>query len=252
MGNGNLCVSVRRPTLLSGLSGDISRIMRLNLPRHNCIHLRILGQFTVSKDNDDKIQSFMDQTASRIHHDDEEDTHVAIFGSRSRIKGTTHRVRGSLSRSVGVGDVRSIRLSITNDRAPETLPRPPANMRPVSTLIEASSRLFGPIQVTCNAVFEYDESQGYRSKVRFPFRLIIPGDPAGVTHIEQAQFSRRVNDDVEYRISVSGGSPLITHSVGFETTVELDRKSVSQLFNNARSISSQFVMRTGGENDAPN
>ena len=186
-----------------------------------------------------------------IHHHDEEDTHVAIFGSRSRIKGTTHRARGSLSRSVGVDDVRSIRLSITNDRASDTLPRPPADMRPVSTLIEASSRLFGPIRVACNAIFEYVESQGYRSRVRFPIPLIIQNDAAGITHIEQAQFSRRVDDDVEYRISVSEDSSSITHSLAFEITVPLDRKSIIQLLNNARSISSALIIRTGGENDAP-
>ena len=192
----------------------------------------------------------MDQTASHIHHHDEEDSHVATFGSRFRIKGTTHRIRGSLSRSVSAHDVRSISLSITHDRASDTLPRPPADMRPVSTLIEASSRLFGPITVACDAVFEYVESQGYRSRVRFPIPLIIQDDAAGITHIERAQFSRRVDDDVEYRISVSESSSSITHSVAFETTVPLDRKSIIQLLNNARSISSRLIIRIGGENDA--
>ena len=219
--------------------------MRLNLPRHNCIHFGILAEVTVSKENDAAIKSFMDQAATHTHVH-EEHTHVAIFGSRSQIGGTTHRIRGSLQRSVDAEDVRSVRLSITNDRASDTLRRPPTSIKPVSHLIEASSRLFGSIGITCNSIFEYDESTHYRSSVRFPMPLMIRDHPAGITHIEQAQFSRRVNNTCEYRISVSENASSFTHSIDFEPTVLLNRKSIVQLFEKARAISSQLLIHTEG------
>ena len=223
--------------------------MRLNLPRRSCIHFAILGEFTVSsRDADAEIQAFMDQTETRTLDLDGEETRVAIFGSRSKIGGTTYGIRGSLYRSVGEENATSYQLSIVSERASDELPPPPAAMRRVSHLVEASSRLFGPIEMTCYAVFEYDET-AYRSKVSFPFPLIVQSEQLGVTHVEEAQFSRRKNGDVQYRISVSKESPSITHSVDFETTAKLDGKSIAQLLDKARSFSSQLVVPIGDERD---
>jgi len=220
--------------------------MRLNLPRYNCIHFEILGEFTVSKDADVEIQAFMEQTETRDL--DEEGTRVAIYGSKSKIGGVTHGVHGSLYRSADEDDVPSFELRIVDERASDELPRPPATLRPVSYLVDASARLFGPVKAYCFAIFEYNESM-YQSKVRFPLPLIIQGSESGVTHVEEAQFSRRVNGDVEYRVSVSEGSSSITHLVNFETTVQLDRKSMSQLLDKARSFSGQLVVPTGDKSD---
>lgn len=217
--------------------------MRLNLPRHNCIYFGIRGEFTVSKDSDVEIQAFMDETEGHTH--DEDAMRIAFFGSRSRIEGTTHRVKGII-RSNDTEDGHTIRLSITNQRVRDTLPRPPAVIKPVSKLIEAAPHLFGTIEITCNATFEYDRTQNYNSKVRFPIPLVIQGDSVGLTHIEQAQFSRKVNDDVEYSISMSENSGSFKHFVEFKRTVALDWKSLRLLFDKARAISLQFI--TGESN----
>ena len=217
--------------------------MRLNLPRYNCIHFGISGEFTVSKDSDTEIQSFVNQTATHTHELTDERRRVALFGSRSRFGDINHRVLGSISRRQGSDEVHSVRLSITIDRAPDELPRPPSSFRPVSNVIDAASRLFGPIKISCDALFEYDQLH-YLSRASFPSAMIVQDGSAGITHIEGAQFSRRVNGEVEHRISVtpSEDGTSFAHSIDFETTVALDRKSMHRLFNRARSISRQLLI----------
>ena len=225
--------------------------MRLNLPRHNCIHFRIIGEFTASNDVDVDIQAFMDQTQTHTHDIDGEEILVAFFGSRSSIGGAIHRVRGSIERSVGEDDARSFSFLMTIDRALESLPRPPTTVRPVSLMMGALSRVPEPVEVTCNAVFEY-ETSAYQSIIRFPFPLMIQDAFSGVTHVEQAQFSRRLNDEIDYRISVTTGESSITHSVEFGATGQLDNRSLGRLLMRARSISLLLVMPSGEENDARN
>ena len=223
--------------------------MRLNLTRHNCNHLGLRGQFNVSKETDDEVLSFLDQTETHIHRHEEDDSTYAFFGSRSQVAGMTYRVQGSLQRSVDADGVRSIELIVTNNLARDTLRRPPSGIRPVSDLIEASERLFGVFEVTCNATFEYNETQGYRSTMRLPFGLIVPENTVGITHIEAAQFSRRVGDIVEYRIAISDDSDSFTHKIGFEKTIRFGNRSLAELLVIAKRISTQFIELNGGEND---
>ena len=225
--------------------------MRLNLPRHNCVHFRVSGESTVSKGDDDGIELLMNQTETFSQDEDGKRIQFAFFGSRSRVAGINHLVRGRLIKSIGQDDICLISLSISSDRVLDHLSRPPATMRPVSALLDASASLFGRMEVTCNAVFEYDESEGYRSRARFPIPLVFEDKATEVTHIEQAQFSSRVNDKIGYRISVSEASSSVRHSVVFEDTVQLDRKSVSELLRQAGTISSKLIMCTGGEDNAP-
>ena len=223
--------------------------MRLNLTRHNCNHLGLRGQFNVSKEKDDEVLSFLDQTETHIHRHEENDSTFAFFGSRSQVAGTTYRVQGSLRRSVDADGLRSIELIVTNDLARGTLRRPPSGIRPVSDLIEASHRLFGAFEITCNATFEYNEKQGYRSTMRLPFELIVPEDTAGITHIEAAQFSRRVGDVVEYRIAISDDADSFTHQIGFEKNIRFGSSSLAELLVMAKRISNQFIEINGGEID---
>ena len=223
--------------------------MRLNLPRHNCIHFRIIGTLTATNDVDVVLQALMDQTQTHTHEIEDEESRIAFFGSRSRVGGATHQVRGSIERSVGEDGVCSFLITMSSIRASESLQRPPNTMRPVSYMMDALSRLVGSIEITCIALFEYEESS-YDSTVAFPFPLMIQDGLSGVTHIEQAQFSRRLNDEVEYRISVTLGEASITHSVEFETNCGLDNRSISQLLMRAQSISSQLVVRSERVNNA--
>lgn len=225
--------------------------MRLNLPRHKCIQFRIIGEFTASSDVDVDIQAFMDQTQNHTHDIDGEEILVAFFGSRSSIGGAVHRVRGSIERSVGEDDARSFSFLMTMDRALEGLPRPPTSVRPVSLMMSALSRVPEPVEVTCNAVFEY-ETPAHQSTIRFPVPLMFQDASVGVTHVEQAQFSRRLNDEIDYRISVTIGEYSITHSVEFGATGQLNNRAIGQLLMRARSISLLLVTPSGEENDARN
>lgn len=224
--------------------------MRLNLPRYNCVRFRLSGEFSVPTDRDAELQSLMDQTATHTHdpiEGSEEGTRVAFFGSRSRVGGITHQVVGSLERALRE-DVLGFTLSITYARASDSLPSPPREMRPVSRLVEAASRLFGPVSVTCSTVFEYDQRKGFKSKISFPMPLIVQEETDGITHLESARFSRRVNDDIRYRISVSNpkDTDSFSHSIDFESTLELNRKSVRELLDRARLISTRLLVREGG------
>ena len=142
-------------------------------------------------------------------------------------------------------------------------------------MIEAASRLFGSVSVKCDAVFEYDRSYGFNSKVIYPMPLIVQENKDGITHIENGNrkqqgidshstaglstkptlhrrhFLRvgRDSDDVQYRILVvnSEDSDSFVHSVyGFEATTDVGRVGIRKLLDRARSISSQLLIRTGG------
>ena len=225
--------------------------MRLNLPRYNCIRFRLFSEFSVAMDRDAEFQSLMDQTATHTHdpiEGSEEGTRVAFFGSRSRVKGITHKVLGSLERAPrenGLG----FTLSITYARAYDSLPSPPREMRPVSLLVDAASRLFGPVSVTCSTVFRYDQTEGFKSKISFPMPLIVQDETDGITHLESARFSRRDSGDIRYWISVSNSEDTesFSHSIDFESTLVLNPKSVRELLDRARSISTHLIILEGGD-----
>ena len=223
--------------------------MRLDLPRYHCVRFGVFSEFTVSEERDTDIRSFLSQTATHSHdpvEDDEESTLESLFASRSRIGGVTHRLRFSVSRRLR-RDVPNYTLSINNDRASDRLPPPPRDYRPVSVLLEAAPDLFGTVDVRCNAVFEYSESNGFRSKIIYPLPLIVQDDGDGITHIESAEFSRRDAEGIQHRILVvnSEDSDSFIHSVNFETATDLGRIGIRNLFDRARSISSQSLARTG-------
>ena len=222
--------------------------MRLNLPKYHCVQFGIFSEFTVSMEQDADIQSFVSQTATHSHSrfkGDDERTLVALFGSKSRVSGVIHQVQCTLSRQLRE-DEPTYSLSITNHRVSENLPAPPRDYRPVSVVIESASWLFGSVDVNCDAVFEYDQSHGFRSRINYPIPMIVQENEGGITHVEHAQFSRRYNDEIEYRILVvnSEDSDSFVHSVRFQTTTDLDRTGVRRLFDRARSISSQLSIRT--------
>ena len=221
--------------------------MRLDLLRYNCVHFGIQSDFTVPKDNV-AINSLMDQTLGHSIQIDQDPVRVATFGSRSRIGGNTYQILGILRCITKKDDANAIRLSITVDKALDSLPRPPSGMRPISRLVDSATDLFGSVEVSCTCSFKFDEQQEYRSKVNFPMPLIVQDSSIGITHIEQAEFSRRINDDVEYRVTVSQDATSFGHLVEFDRAMQLNRGSIKRLFDDARSISSLLLIRTGGEN----
>lgn len=215
--------------------------MRLNLPNHHCIAFSMVSQFTAPKEKDAEIQAFMDRTMTRQDEDDDGVLVTAAYGSVSRSGGVPHRVSAVLTKkSREDGVAMTLMAEIERDAGIEP---PPRGMRSVNYLIEAASDLFGPIDVACHALFEYDSALGFKSRARLPIPLIIPDDPNGVTHIESAQFSRRDADGIVYTIAV--GEPDdgagIAHSVDFESTVSLGHSQVRELFDSAISISMPLI-----------
>ena len=215
--------------------------MRLNLPRHNCLSFSVFSQFTASAEKDAVIQAFMERTLTRSNEGDDGDVLTAFYGSVSQADGIAHKVSGTLTKR-SYSDNGAVSLELLSERDEESTP-PPREMRSVDDLIEAASDLFGPIEVSCIASFEYERERGFSSKIHFPVPMIVQDHPDGITHIESAQFSRRDADGIRYWIAVlqSDDGEEITHLVNFETTVRLDQDQIRALFNNAVSISTRLV-----------
>ena len=219
--------------------------MRLNLPIYQCVQFGILGEFNVPLEKESDILSLMGRT--HTHGVWDEEPRIAVFGSRTRNRGVLHRVRGRLTMTRNPEDL-SIELMMSSNRV-ENLRPPPRQYRPVSQLVEESSNLFGPIEVNCNAVFDYDQKHGYRSKISFPVPLMMPEDAEGITHIESAQFSRRYNDELDYTIIVLNpeDSDSLMHSVTFKSILVLSRDSIKDLVDRARSISTRLLVQEGAD-----
>ena len=221
--------------------------MRLNLPNYHCVQFRLTSEFSISKDRDAEIEAFMDLTHTHDPEPGEErGTRVALFGSRTRTKGITHQVQGRLTKT-SVPTELDITLSVSSIRVSDQLGPPPKSYRPVTLLVESAAEFFGPVEISCSAVFNYDSELGYRSKISLPMPLMLQGGQIGVTHLESIQFSRRDNDEVDYRVIVANRdeAELFVHSVDFESTVELSRNSVRGLIDKARKISNQLLFRIG-------
>ena len=220
--------------------------MRLNLPRYNCVHFSLSSEFTVSPDRDADIQTLMNQTHTHGPVGNGERTQVAFFGSRSKVSGVTHMVVARLAK-MPQDNALNYSLTITSDRASDTLSSPPKEIRPVSRLIQSASRLLGTINVSFDTTFEYDHAKGFRSKISFPIPLMVQEEAAGITHIESAEFSRRDNDDIEYKVLVSTpeGSDSFLHFVDFRSAIELNPNSIRGLLDRARAVSTRLVVQEG-------
>ena len=176
-----------------------------------------IQRFTTSKENDADIQALMNQTLTDpLTKGNEEGSYVSFFGSRTKIRGVAHRVKGRLIRNPSPTDL-SLDLAVQISRSSESLSPPPRSFRPVSLLVDSASRLFGQIPVSCHAIFQYDQKQGYSSRVSLPMPLMILEKPDGITHIEGAAFSRRDSDSIRYQITVDTleDSGLFVHTVEF-------------------------------------
>ena len=213
--------------------------MNLTLSRYSCTHFCLTFECPMSEKIESGLRYFMGITHHHLF--DDGSPRVAMFGSKFTSNGVVDQATGSLS--VTHQEVApTSRLWIVYDRADAALPRPPRDYKPVSVLIDELAELYGTIRVDCHASFEYGLSLGYKSGITLPIPLFVP-DRQGATHIESAEFSRRVGDDVEYRITIrrSEDGEAIVHSTYFDAEVELNRKSIRGLREKARSISTRFL-----------
>ena len=218
--------------------------MRLNLPRHNCISFNVSSQISVSKEKEAEILAFMERTLTRTDEDDGGLITAALYGSASRAGGIPHRLTGVLTVQ-SYEDGGEVSLMAMSERG-ERMAAPPREMQSVNDLMDAVPDLFGPIEVSCSALFEYEREKGYSSKIPFPIPLIMPDAPNGITHIESAQFSRRDANGLVYLIAVgeSDDGDGIAHSLDFETVASLDQNRIRELFSDAASISSRLVAKS--------
>ena len=221
--------------------------MRFNLSRYHCAFLELSSESKLPLDKDAEIQAFMNLTHTHdVDGGDKGDPRTAFFGSKTKSSGISHLLQGRLTRVPNASEI-GIRVSISIGTHAKELPAPPRSYKPVSLLVGATTKLFGPIEVKCHAIFEYDQKEGYRSKISFPMPLMVQEEASGITHIDGAQFSRRDKDNTDYQIVVASreDSDLFIHSVIFDSTIELNRTSIRNLMSRARLISNQLLIRPG-------
>ena len=224
--------------------------MRLNLASCNCDQFEMFGGFYTPTNEDADIVYLMNRTKcdSLYDVDDENNTEVAMFGTKSKIGSVVHQFVGTLVRSHEESG-SYYTLSINCNIASDDLPPPPREVKPVAELVDAAAKLFGPVNLRCTATFRYLQKQGYKSKIPFPIPLMIQEDLDKVTHIENAQFSRRNSTgEIEYEIMVSNSEDdgILVHTVEFEeTTIELSRQAIRRLLDRAQEISVQLVADSG-------
>lgn len=226
--------------------------MRLNLPNYDCVEFEIRGDFAVPADTESELRSVVEQTS---HHEHDlvssgvADGTVGIFGSKFVIDGISHRALGNLL--VGQKDGEPWANVWLVNSTEGSLSRPPRNIKSVSLLLSAMAKTSKPMSARCSAIFEYDPSEGWTSKIAFPIPLILPGDLSGVTHIETAEFSRRDNDGVRFRVAVSQDDQrnMLIHTVHFDADVDWSIGSFRKSLNYARTISRQLIVQEGDARD---
>ena len=225
-------------------------VMNLNLPKFNCAYLRLTGQCTVPEERDEQLRSLM--SASHSHANADDTPRVALFGSKFTTAGIADKAEGTLYR-IKQGNSITCRLDITYERSDSGLSRPPPDYKPMTVLVDTASKPLGSIDLSCHAIFRYESSEGYVSKVPLPIPLVFPDSDGGATHIEGVEFSLRNDEGVRFRnlVSLSDGQDVITHIIHFETTLKLNRKSLRYIRDRSRSISTRFLeVREEGQSGA--
>ncbi len=168
---------------------------------------------------------------------------VALFGSKFTSGGVAEKAGGTLLRR-NLGSVITYTIDISYEQTDSSLPRPPRDYKPLSTLIDGASERLGSFDLSCHAIFEYERSKGYQSKVPLPLPLVFPDPDGGATHIEGVEFSVRDDEGIQFRnlVTLAEDRNTITHIIHFETSSELSRKSLRYLRDRSRSISTRFLV----------
>ena len=223
--------------------------MKLNLPKYQCVRFELRAECPVPDGEEQALQSLVAQTSHHEHDPTEPgrtDSVVGIFGSKFLVGGAHIRSLANLGLDRR-DDLPWARVWLLNSVEDETLTRPPRSIKPVSLLMQAATTKFAPTAAECSAVFEYNQLEGWTSKLQLPSPVIAQVDPYGITHIEMAEFSNRDDDGVNYRIEVRQDEErgVISHTVRFEQPLDWSRRSLQRLFNHGRTISGRLMMQQG-------
>ena len=223
--------------------------MKLNLPRNQCLRFEIRVGFDITEHEEELFLSIINQT----EHHDHRATEYGLSNSTVGIFGSRFVVEGSILRSVAnLGlerreDQPWASVWLLNDLPDEPLPRPPRNIRPVSLLMQTAGSSFKPASAECTAVFQYNQLEGWVSKLVLPAPMIAQVEPHGITHIEMAEFSNRTDEGVNYRIFVRNDeeSRAVRHTVQYEQSLDWSRRSLRRLLDYGREISGRLIAREG-------
>ena len=134
----------------------------------------------------------------------------------------------------------------------EPLEHPEAGTRSVRYLVEGATGMLETFSASCTAVFHYHKSDGFRSKSSLPIALPVQEHGDGVTHIEEATFTRREGNERRYSVQVTETDDAFSHVVEFDKTIRLNRRSLTGVLIQASSYSTQLVEVTQDDDNAEN
>ena len=213
--------------------------MRLDLVRHNCVEFFTSSQFTVPAEDDFAIQSLMMETGHRV--DDSDGSTDSFYGSKFKIRGSTHGSRVTLSRRLG-GGVAEYLVTTYCSLEPDDLPRPPREIRSVAKFFDALPSLIGELEFGCRATFVHDLQDGKGSRVTLPMPLLLM-DSGGLTHIEAVRLSHREADNTTYSIEIEplGDSDSVVHIVEYTVGSDLTPTSIRMMLELAARISASLI-----------
>ena len=221
--------------------------MTLPLPRHHCERFMINSDFTISSNMEPDLQGLIQPTLNYIDPHAPDDETVGLFSSRYKTDDVDCRVFASL-RFHQVEDELNGEVLIIYEHADDE--RYANERRPTSAFrfIDRLTALFGDMDTHVHASFRYARAQGFRSRVPLPIPLMIPeGTADGLTHVDSVEFSSRDDDSVQYQIFVAGhddDSGSFRHGVHLTPRLELHRRSIRQVFDRSRAISSRLIIPT--------
>lgn len=215
--------------------------MKLNLKRYNCKVFILSSDISVSSDMDREILDFLAKVS--YVKDEEGIPNDAMFLSQFKAAGTIEQSLGRLQR-LKTDEAVSYRLQITNFVDEEKLSRS-RSFKPVLALIDAAADLFGPINILCQATFNYGSSVGYSSRIPLPAPMVSPFQNA-ITQIEGYQLSYVEPDQKRYVISLSYSEEedLVFHSINSNFTLALNPNGIRGLRNKFTALSRSLVMQT--------
>ena len=217
--------------------------MNLSLSRFNCNYFSLIGSVVVPSDVDVALRELMSSTLWG-----DSDDGVPRFAQFLSIHSRLSRREDSyvyVERRDVDGEVRYL-VRLANGVVNEDGGSKPKGVKPVEFWFDFGFPMLGSFATTCQADFEYRESEGLRSRIAFPLPMTLP-DEGGVTHTEAAEFSRRSDSGIEYSVIVrySEEERTVLHTVLLSSELELNRRVVRGLRDRCRSISRRLLVKEG-------
>lgn len=208
---------------------------RLDLASFNCVELCILAHVRLSAE-------LAEQTIGSSHgHKRHNVPYSAIYGCIYKKKEIPHVVRADFHR------VRKGEYHIQFRYLVEKWPKTPKDIKSPGILAAILTKQRQETVLECDAAFEYQESDGWKSLLELPIPITEKSEKdAPFTHIEAIRVSKRINKQIEYSIQLrrtNEGNIIHLVYLKSEWKDALSGEVPKQLLRRARQLSRALVIK---------